>query len=71
MRILGFLPELEPELGSVKAMKPFRNAVRDKPKSSSKLLDIDSSSKLLIILTSLYWTKTATTDSQQDVLFVR
>jgi len=52
-------------------MKPVRNGVGDKGKTSTKLLDIDSSSKVLIILTSLYWSNTGTADSLQDVLFVR
>ena len=52
-------------------MKPLRNGVSEKPKTCTKLLDMDSGSKVLIILTSLYWSNTATTDSHQDVLFVR
>ena len=55
----------------VRAMKPMRNGVSERPKTSTKLLDLDSGSKVLIILTSLYWAITATTDSHQDVLFVR
>ena len=49
-------------------------AVSDKARTSNRLLDIDLASKVLIIVSSVYWISSASpadVNSQEDKIFIR